>query len=387
MPGRDRGRSKQRLSGHWLTTNYPVPQGAGFVPSGFSTCQDVTGDGDCHGFIVQDLEVSGGVINRPSTGFYDVEFVNYIADGVRSNAFGEHVGGVVGVPDDVTAATKAAAMTNPSRPYVDLPVNFLDIKTKPGRILEDLRDMRGRGFWRAPPRPSARELANGMGSAWLEYQFMIAPIVGDLVKMANLNRVVHDRIREIERLFGDKGLRRTVDVHAGSAYEERYTVLQSAGAFVSANARITTTSRTRVHCRWIPSGTGPRPAHEQMRAWAIRSALGLTVDASTLWEITPWSWMADWCSNLGDYFKATRNIVPAILMGVYPMTHVTTTWEIPPMPITAWWGAQVGAITATRSVRTYKSRRSSFVAPTFSGFPFLDGGRMGILAALVASRS
>jgi hypothetical protein len=76
MPGRDRGRSKQRLSGHWLTTNYPVPQGAGFVPSGFSTCQDVTGDGDCHGFIVQDLEVSGGIINKTSYGYYDTEFVN-----------------------------------------------------------------------------------------------------------------------------------------------------------------------------------------------------------------------------------------------------------------------------------------------------------------------
>jgi hypothetical protein len=247
--------------------------------------------------------------------------------------------------------------------------------------------MRRRGFWRAPPRPSARELARGGGSAWLEYQFLIRPIVGDIVKMANLDRVVHDRIGEISRLFGDKGLRRTVTVHDGSAYEERYTVLQSAGVYVAANARITTTSHTRVHCRWLPTATGPKPSHAQMRAWAIRSALGLTVDASTLWEITPWSWMADWCVNLGDYFKASRNIVPAILTGVYPMTHVTTTWEIPPMPITAWWGATVGNISGTRSVRTYKSRRSSFVAPTISGFPFLDGGRMGILAALVASRS
>lgn len=387
MPGRFRGRAKQRLSGHWLVPNNPVPQGAGYVPCGFSHCSDVVGEGDCHGLIIQDLEISGAIINKRSTNYYDSTFVNYVADATRGTNFGEHVGGVDGVPGDVEASTKAAARTNPSRPYVDLPVNFLDIKTKPSRIRRDLANMRDRGFWRAPPRPSARELANGMGGAWLEYQFMIAPIVGDIVRLAQLNNVVHDRIKEINRLFGDKGLRRTVQVHSGSAFEERSTVLQSAGVWVVNTARITTHSSTRVHCRWTPTGGTPRPSPEQVRAWAIRSALGLTVDASTLWELTPWSWLIDWCTSIGDYFKASRNIVPAALTGVYPMTHMTTTWEIPSMKIINSWNEHVGDVTAARSVRTYKSRRSSFISPFVAHLPFLDGGRMGILAALVATRS
>jgi hypothetical protein len=223
----------------------------------------------------------------------------------------------------------------------------------------------------------------------LEYQFLIAPLVSDIVKMTQLSRVVNDRIGEINRLFNGTGLRRTVKIFSGSRSALIPFVAQSAGIYVGYNAIATETVELKVHARWIPSGPcGLRPSNEVIRAWAIRSTLGLTIDASTLWEITPWSWLVDWFTGIGNYLKSQRNIVPATLMGVYPMTHTTTQWDCPGYPITAWWDPSyvIGNLESARIVKSTKTRRSSFVSPFTAHWPFLDGRQMGIAASLAATR-
>lgn len=110
-----------------------------------------------------------------------------------------------------------------------------------------------------------------------------------------------------------------------------------------------------------------------------RSLYGLTVDASTLWEALPWSWMIDWASSVGDYFKANRNIVPATLMGVHIMRHTKTVHEC---------DAHISGTTTMEGIRVVKetkTRNPSFVAPA-AHFPFLSGNQMGILASLAVTR-
>lgn len=391
MPGRFRVRNKTRPGGDWYFNNNPTPPTNLSTTAGYSSCEDVWGDGDCHGFRVVDLQIDGGHLNKHESGSFASQFNDWVVDAIRSNATGDHIGGIPGIPSDVDAATQAAARTNPSRPYVDVPANVLDLGTAPKRILQDLTDMRSRDFWRAPPAPrSFREATSRVGERYLEYQFMIAPIVSDIVKMRNLSRVVNDRVGEINRLFGGQGLRRTVTVFNGSRSANISFVAQSAGILVGYNAIATESVTVRVHARWIPSGPcGLQPSNEQIRAWAVRSTLGLTVDASTLWEITPWSWLVDWFTGIGTYLKSQRNIVPAQLMGVYPMTHTKTEWHCPGYPITAWWDPNLvlGSLQTARIVKETKTRRSSFVSPFTVHLPFLSGQQMGVVASLAATRS
>jgi phage gp37-like protein len=329
-------------------------------------------------------------LNKTGVGLYDSTFNQYVVDAIRSNLTGDHIGGIAGIPSDVDASTMAAARTNPSRPYVDVPASILDIGTCPTRILRDFRDLRRQhGLPDVPGRTSSRENARGMGEAWLTYQFGIKPIVSDIVKMSQFSRVVNDRVAEINRLFGNTGLRRTVKTFDGSRSALISFIAQSAGVYVGYNATATETVEQRVHARWIPSGpSGVKPSAQVIRAWAARSAMGLTVDASTLWEITPWSWLADWFTSIGSYLKASRNIVPATLMGVYPMTHTRTQWDCPGYPITAWWDSNLvlGTLGSARLVKSTKTRRSSFISPFVARLPFLSGDQMGIAASLAATR-
>lgn len=386
MPGRNRSRIYTRTSGPMKNNLTGALSGAGVVNSTIQTCQDVTGYGDCFGLIINSIDIQGGVLNWANPNTFGSSFSNYIVDGIRNTSFGDHLV-VTGVPSDVDASTSAVARTNPSRPYVDVPVNILDIKSAPSRVLREISSMRSRGFWRAPPRPSKRELARGGGQAWLQYQFGIAPIVGDIVKMQRAVEMVDNRVNEINRLFDSpRGLRRTVTVFNGSANAKNTnTYLQSAGTIIVPIFDIRTIVQKRVHVRWGPQQRcGIPPTPQQRREWAVRSVLGLTVDLSTLWELTPWSWLVDYFGNVGTYLKTTRNIVPARLIGVWPMTHTTTTWECPGFSALA--NGTLRSMTPVRSIRQRKSRSSSFASPV-AHFNFLSGSQMGILAALAASRS
>jgi hypothetical protein len=379
--GRLRSNNEIRVSGNrWFNNNPGAATGAGQIITGFGTCSDTTGPGDCGPLDINTVVTSGGVINKFNSGAFSSQFRDYICDWLRSTGNGPHLG-VTGEPNDLTLSNEGAARTNPSRPYVDVPANILDIGTAPTRLANDIRDLRRRLPRRAPPRPSKRELARGGGEAWLTYQFMIRPIVTDIVKMQRASQMVHRRVQEINRLFHGTGLRRTVATFAGSSSQKSSITVQSVGTLISRVFDIQTTVETRVHCRWKPSTEcGLRPSPREIQAWAGRSVYGITIDLSTLWEITPWSWLADWFGDIGTYFKATRNIVPARLTDVCPMTHRRTVYSCD------GFASSDTIMTPIRKVRELKSRRIGFLSPLNAHLNFLNGSQMGILAAVGATR-
>lgn len=381
MVGRVRTRSIPRTSGPRINNLTGVPSGAGQVVGSGGSCTDVTGYGDCTPFSTDTYSFEGCIINWPNPNTFGSSFVNYVADFVRNSiVFGP---GNVSLPTDVEAAVAAAARSNPSRPVVDVPANILDIGTAPTRILRDITDLFGRrGPSRPPPRPSPRELARGGGEAWLNYQFLIRPIVGDIVKMANISDQIRRRIDEINRLYTTNGIRRTMNIGAGSVQAVNNITLQSAGGLLI-NKQVTTitTARKSVHIRWAPTTRcGLRPPANVIRAWAVQSVQGMTLDLSTLWEITPWSWLADWFTDIGSYLKATRNIVPARMIGAWPMTETLSVAEIPSFT-SGLCHMTPGSVRRSRKVRS----PSTPLFPT-ARLPFLNGGQMGIVAALAATR-
>jgi len=364
MPARERSSLATRAKGTW--GRFGITYAGGQNVQGNNVCSDIIGPGDNAPLHVHHLEMDGGVINRPNTGFFSPWFSDYIADVFDNVATFDHLA-ISGSPSNVEAATRGAARTNPSRPYVDVPVNIFEL----GDVIRTVRRV-GNGLFDTS--------LSSTGRSYLRYQFGVRPLVGDLVKLINFQDQVNRRVMEIERLKTRKGLRRTVGVSSASESASISLVVQSEGIFVVGNFDVETSEEVRVHTRWLPDiDTSSIATSASMRAIARRAVLGLTVDFLTLWEAMPWSWLIDWGSNIGDFFKAHRNIVPAVLSDISVMRHATTSYSYD------GWTDGVASITPARVRRVDKRRANSFVAPS-AHFPFLSAGQMGIVASLAATR-
>jgi len=359
MPARERNSLSFRTQGVYRRFGINWVDGGELLQSQ-NFCGDIVDSGDNAPFHVHHRTLDGGVLNKPDLGFFSSSFHNYVVDGHDPDS------GHLDIPDDQSSAgwaTVGAARTNPSRPSVDVPVNILEL----GDIARTLRT-------------ASTNVLGRVGAANLSYQYGIRPIASDLAKLTQFSDLVDSRVRELSRFVRQQGLRRTVPVFAGSNTESREQWLQTDGVAIRGVWDVTTLMTVKVHARWLPgSGFESMSAPSEMRALARRAVLGLTLDNSTLWEAMPWSWLVDWCTTTGDWFKSQRNIVPATLSDVSVMRHTKTTYSCTPPTSPDW------SLTPLKVVREDKSRVTSFVAPV-AHFPFLNGNQMGILTSLAVTR-
>lgn len=369
MAPRSRSNPEIRVSGpRWFNNDPGTLIGMGPQTTGFRNCDDHTGDGDCDPLTVKLRLTEGGVINRSVSTPNGCNFVDYICDWLRftSNAADIFVSGV---PLDVVLATNAAARTNPSRPYVDVPRAILDTEPE----FRFGRRLRNRGY-------QLNRIIRRIGGGWLTWKFAVQPLVSELRRSFNVIDQVQRRVKEINRLYDRNGMRKTVQQGVFSASSKLNQTVQSSGMTISRPFDVLTSVRCWSHVRWAPSGRISLPSNAEIQALAERSVMvNSLIDFSTLWEITPWSWMADWFSNTSEYLATTRNTVPARIVALVTMKHGQTTWYSPAAAIDG------GSITSIHVSRQQKLRRVGTVSPV-AQFGFLNGNQMGILAALAASR-
>jgi hypothetical protein len=112
---------------------------------------------------------------------------------------------------------------------------------------------------------------------------------------------------------------------------------------------------------------------------AKRSIHGMTIDFSTLWEILPWSWLFDWGTNLGDYLKSKRNIIPASLQSISLIKETINRHEVP--TLVSGNNVMKGGVIITETKQRYPVN----ITPE-AHFPFLSGSQMGILSSLAVTR-
>jgi hypothetical protein len=369
MPGRLRSRTISGPQGDLYNDSGSVVITGGQVPRHHSSCQDWTGQGDCHPLGIDAWTSEGCLCNRDGTQWSGNHMVNYVADAMQYDTNWQH-GTVSGLKSYLQIAAEAAARTNPSRPYVDIPVNILEL----GEITQLIKR-------------SGDNLLAQLGSNNLRYQFAIAPLVGDLVKLTQFRSAMNHRMAEIRRLQGPKGLRRTFSVDAGSvSFQTGWIYMQSLLASTDAPAVKwdgTTAVHVKAHVRWLAGGSLPKSSESaEMERLVQRAILGMTLDASTAWEVMPWSWLIDWGSTVGDYFKANRNIIPASLEGIWISTHTRSSFTCPGVPFA--YGE--GYMSPGSFTRDTKTRSASIPVLPVAHFPFLNGKQVGILASLAVTR-
>jgi len=329
---------------------------------------DLVAAGDGHDLDITHRTVRGMVIEEVATtgSISGRKWKNWMPDRIRNpsdSLYGHLI--VTDKPTDAILAADLLARTNPSRPVVDLPVAIYELREIP-----DLLKKEGDKLF------SARGLATGN----LVNQFALKPLISDLTNLLNFSDEVEKRQRELERLHAG-GLKRKRELWSGSNSAGPIDIIAQSGDKLTIHMINHKVTQCKISgfVKWFPQDPGFMKSSE-LRAQARRAVLGLTIDKSTAWNAIPWSWLVDWCSNVGDILIANRNIVGATHGQVQIMTQTTTTCD---STLTGISGAKYSPGGYTE---TTKRRRSIVHVPVDVQLPVLSFRQLSILGSIGVTR-
>jgi hypothetical protein len=246
---------------------------------------------------------------------------------------------------------------------VDLPIAVYELREIPSLLRKE-----GRGWLRY------------LASNNLKYHFGIKPLVNDLINLLNFSDEVNKRHQELNAL-ASSGLRRKRRLWSGSTTGTIHRFISSSQPDTG-NAPVDKSTASRVwgFVEWFPD-TESKLMKGDRRALARQVVLGLTVDFSTAWNALPWSWLIDWCSNVGDILIASRNTVGAHHGPIRIMESQTThgSWT------ELGNSADIYGLEPAKFRVTTKSRRT--VTPSLSAYlPILSLRQLSILGSIGVTR-
>lgn len=183
-------------------------------------------------------------------------------------------------------------------------------KFKPGKPTADLAVFLGElKDFKGMLKMSIKELKNIKGiSNWhLAIQFGWRPLLNDLRKFYKTFKSADDaldRLRKYNGRFERRGgtvARESETVEVGTPCDFRPALVSSFyEGYVPTPCYPRMTREFRVWFKaafrfWIPDmGT------KDWKNRAMRTLYGFHVTPAVVWELVPWSWLVDWCTNLGD---------------------------------------------------------------------------------------
>jgi len=197
--------------------------------------------------------------------------------------------------------TTAIARTIPTNPSADVSV-FL------GELLrEGLPSLIGSQFAKSG-------ILTGAAREFLNFEFGIKPVISDVRKIANavvrsekiLRQLKRDSGRNVRRRY-EFAIEPPVVESEGPGYAEAYPnppLSWTTGPGYRSFGRAYKTSRS-----WF---SGCYTYHfelgDKSQSWLEEHAqkakylLGIELTPEVLWNLSPWSWLVDWVSNVGDIF-------------------------------------------------------------------------------------
>jgi hypothetical protein len=371
---RNRARTKPAVSGHrWLrgTSNRYYTS---YIPLS-ETTGDTTGLGDNFPFTSVKVTRSGGILNGYNSSY---DYVNKPIDWVGNGYSTNHLS-LPNSPSAAVLASQTLARTTPNRSSSESLSAILEAREAPKMIQDD----RGKALTklRKVIPPKALSGLGRLAKLNLITQFGILPLISDLETCLDFVRLVDGRVGEIDRLTS-RGLRRTVDLYSDSNTVTTVNNSLSTADLTSLGGRIikVTTYNIRGHVRWRPSYNYTL-SDSQARTLARKVISGFRLDPTSLYEAMPWSWLIDYFSNLGDFVKVNRNVIPCIHDTPRIMYHLRTETSIPTY-------TNLGAnrtLSPWFAVRDEK-QRSLVPASLFAGLSFLTEAQTSILGSLAVRR-
>lgn len=224
-------------------------------------------------------------------------------------------------------ATEAAGQTSPFRAHVPLPVSIGELRELPNMIREYIplfvknqgalgsrtsqyghhysdylrgrhRRTRGQSPWKnGKPKP---------GNSIAAWEFGFLPLIRDIVDLFSLPKYVDDRVDRIRANAGELVEHRTIHKSKLEANGvQNYAFCSLSGMNVRTNATLISNNEARGTVKWTPRGSAYTTSDPNLRDHVFDRALGLSPMqlVTNAWELLPWSWLADWFGNTGDFLK------------------------------------------------------------------------------------
>ncbi|UJQ85080.1 MAG: putative maturation protein [Alehxovirus pseudonemorisenecus] len=388
MPTRERNRYVwygPGFAARKITTN-PVlivsnPQDSSIEAKWWGRCNDTVGEPQTdHPLTITERD------NRawpPLNGFLDqgggsyVEYDNFLPSGMDLVS---HLSS--SIPSIGARATTLRARTNPSREEVSIPNFIHELKDFPRMIKQiqtlptlarNLRYRHSAGF---------REAA----SLHLGFEFGWKPLISDLQDILSFQSLVDKRILELNRLYSEKGLKRRMNLYDDTREDKSTVVAQSGqGVFIRAEKLRVTRIRSWGTIRWRPTAVPHDIGRQDLGRVARKLVFGLQhrgIDGLQAWNALPFSWLADWFSNFGEWLAANRNVVPAAPSGpcnIMTLRETYVTWRR-----TDSYREILTGLEGVRILRTKERAQSSGTLSVH--LPLATARQLGILSALNLQR-
>jgi len=192
-------------------------------------------------------------------------------------------------------------------------------------LANKFRNLRDRGL-----------LLKKAGSEYLNLQFGWFPFVKDLRDAVKTQQSIQTRLDQLRRDNGKK-VRRRGSVSSSSTQSSTvgnvnlYPILtnefypNSSVPFEAGSSVTTTTDSHWFSARFryfIPNIDSP-----DWESKAKRILFGTTLTPSLVWELTPWSWLIDWSTNVGDVLSNMSANAAENLVAEYAYLMSTRTFE------------------------------------------------------------
>lgn len=319
----------------------------------------------------------------PLTGHLDqgggsfVDYQNWLPSGF-TNVLHESVS----IPSVGVRATTLRARTNPSREEVSIPNFLYEMKDLP-KMIRNLKDL-------APLIRNLRHrndaALSAIASQYLGYEFGWKPLISDISQLLQFQTQVDRRILELNRLYSGTGLKRRLHLLTESTSTTQSIVAESSlGVFIRAKKHKVTRVNSWGTIRWRPTAVPRDIGHQALGRQARRLVHGIDhygVDASQAWNALPFSWLADWFGNFGEWLAAHRNDVPAAPTGPCNIMTQTDTYEF--WERTDLLTESIKGASGMRILRT--KERAQSTGTLAASLPLATARQFSILAALNLQR-
>lgn len=380
------GSYKIRLGSSWTTYYRTVREGS------WSTCTDRVNERTKD----NPFDVVHRVQYYPNLWgtLYSGGLPSYVYEGLPIGAYSpKDPSSKFAYPNWASVASAAAANTNPSVPYLSLPVFLGELKDLPA-MLGSIPDLiRGRGIgalrnpalWRNP-----KGLAKGAANANLAYRFGWKPFLSDLLAMLGFVDAVAKRLEALRDLLEGGSLKRRYLLPPQSAYENGGVLPTNSQPWVYHRQETSWKAKSWLTVRWglSPIASLPDDPDELLKlAWRLVMGWTTFEGVAAGWELLPWSWLIDWLWNLGSWLKALNNSLPVYVKSLCYMRTCSCLTQY----------SVVGSIPegfhldgeffqgATRKERIVLNPILALLPP-FPSIPALTMGQWSILGSIFAQR-
>lgn len=220
----------------------------------------------------------------------------------------------------------AISRCKPTNPVANLSVALAEL------YREGLPHAPGVSTWK-----ERTNVARGASSEYLNTVFGWAPLVSDIKDVAKAMSTQDKVWRQYQRDSG-KVVRRGYGFPTEKTTEvirtlTNVTPYPGGNAFITKSLGTMTQTRTTVRDRWfsgaftyyLPKAGGNGSFGKWFTALQkARVVYGLTLDPEVVWNLTPWSWAADWFLNTGDVISNVSDLITdgLVMRYGYVMEHV-----------------------------------------------------------------